>query len=302
MKIPKIWDKEINRLQKVFLETKKLVDKYVPKDKYILFVDMAITGMMKNKKIEELPKKLVQKIYEMETGTKEINKENFQVNNIRHCLGMHSGDPRFKYIKAYEKNKKVNMKNCVGVVLSGSEANIKDEKNKKYLRMTQRAEIIIEEAKKRKIPVMGICYGGQLISHTMGAKIDWILNSKKERERATGVQKINKVTKNKLFDDIPMVFYGAENHEQEIVRKSLPQNAELIALGVGGTVEGVFYKEHNMLALQFHPEVSASRLAITNYLLGKKIFKSKEIFNGEINKTKKEVFGVFLQMVKNYKI
>lgn len=97
------------------------------------------------------------------------------------------------------------------------------------------------------VPVLGICYGMQLMAHIFGGKV--ARSSKREYGRA--VLKINE--RRDIFAGIPQNKVVWMSHGDKILR--MPTGFEPIARTDNSPVAAMADKKRNFFALQFHPEV-----------------------------------------------
>ena len=113
----------------------------------------------------------------------------------------------------------------------------------------------------KKIPILGICYGLQLISKLNGGKIK---SSKKRREfgRAYIFKKRNSLLTKNFFKPKMSVWMS---HEDAVVK--LPQNFSAIAYTKDSKLTIIENKKQKIYGVQFHPEV-------THTDNGKQIFKN----------------------------
>ena len=113
----------------------------------------------------------------------------------------------------------------------------------------------------KKIPILGICYGLQLISKLNGGKIK---SSKKKREfgRAYIFKKKNSLLTKNFFKPKMSVWMS---HEDAVVK--LPRNFSVIAYTKDSKLTIIENKKRKIYGVQFHPEV-------THTENGKQIFKN----------------------------
>ena len=110
---------------------------------------------------------------------------------------------------------------------------------------------------KSRLPMLGICFGHQIIGMHFGAKI-----SKGEERR--GDEEIEILKPSKLFMDInEKVIIQQEAHFEEI---TLPEKFQLLATSRRTNNEAMEHKEKPIWGTQFHPEVSGK--------IGQKIIKN----------------------------
>jgi GMP synthase (glutamine-hydrolysing) len=128
--------------------------------------------------------------------------------------------------------------NIKGVILSGSPHSVR-EKNAPQPDLTNI---------KGKIPLLGVCYGAQLLSHFYGGEV--AQSDNREYGRAT----LNFVdNKNTLFKNITLNSQVWMSHADTIVK--IPTNFKITASTTDVKVAGFAAKEETTFGIQFHPEV-----------------------------------------------
>lgn len=113
------------------------------------------------------------------------------------------------------------------------------------------------------IPILGICYGLQLMGHFLGGKV-----AKGER-REYGHGTLEIVGKSPLFKGLPKKLKVWNSHGDKLVK--LPSGFEVIARTENSEYAGIEDRKRHFYALQFHPEVFHSERGIDiirNYLVG----------------------------------
>ena len=100
------------------------------------------------------------------------------------------------------------------------------------------------------IPVLGICYGMQLISKKFGGKIS------RGSIREYGLNTINIIKDSLLFDSLPKEQDVWMSHGDHV--EVLPNGFDLVAKSSAGLVASIENTEKNIYAVQFHPEVRNS--------------------------------------------
>ena len=159
-------------------------------------------------------------------------------------------------------NKLKKYHNIKGIILSGGPSSVTTTKFPK----------ISKEIFKKKIPVLGICYGLQLIAKLFGGKIK---PSKKRREfgRATLFKKKNSLLIKKYLNKKQTVWMS---HEDVVVK--LPKNFKVVASTESSKLTIIENAKSKIYGVQFHPEV-------THTDNGKEIFKNFLFFICKIKKT-----------------
>ncbi|MBP9803109.1 MAG: gamma-glutamyl-gamma-aminobutyrate hydrolase family protein [Candidatus Pacebacteria bacterium] len=280
----------VKRAKEVFSKTQKILEQEIPQDKFILYINQTENGMMQNPNIKYVDKDRLELINEAETGERTLM-ENYQVANIRYCLGMDKDDKRFKVFNSYQDDPStLDLNSCVGVIFSGGEAYIKDEMNEDRKNMIQTSKQIVEKTKNLKLPRLGICFGAQLLADNSGGKVDWVYEED-HNKRITGPENIKPTNEEVLPKDLTI----AENHAQDIHLGNL--QAEVLALNENGALE-VFQFE-NTLCTQGHPEVGSNRLDL-GLDLNKKEESKQKIFESNIEKTREYFFIKFIKNAGEY--
>lgn len=111
------------------------------------------------------------------------------------------------------------------------------------------------------LPVLGICYGEQLMAHMLGGRV---ANSA-EREFGHGTLSI--VKKGRLFEGLPDTLRVWNSHGDRI--EALPPGFEAIASTENSPYATIEHAERHFYGLQFHPEVAHSEMGtevIANFL------------------------------------
>lgn len=125
------------------------------------------------------------------------------------------------------------------IVLSGGHAFFVDGNSAKLSRE-------IDLVRRCPKPILGICYGFEVIAQTYGAKLE--LMSKKEH----GFLDIQITKPGHIFQDMPLHFQVFESHRW-VIKKVDSQLIELARSKDG--VEAFKHKKKPIYAVQFHPEM-----------------------------------------------
>ncbi|HKM44940.1 MAG TPA: glutamine-hydrolyzing GMP synthase [Dysgonamonadaceae bacterium] len=128
-------------------------------------------------------------------------------------------------------------KTVKGVILSGSPFSVNDEEAFK----TDLSKI------RGQYPVLGICYGAQLIAQSEGASVTTI------DSREYGRAELTTSAQDELFDDIYSVSTVWMSHGDTITK--LPSNFQLTASTADVEVAAFHIKDEPTWGVQFHPEV-----------------------------------------------
>lgn len=163
----------------------------------------------------------------------------------------------------------ITQKNPKGLILSGGPASV----------YAKNAYFCDEDIFSLNIPILGICYGMQLIAHHFGAKV--APASHKEYGKAN----IKLVNDCALFKNLPKDQCVWMSHSDRL--ESLPEGFEVVATSENSPFCVYASEEKKMYALQFHPEVQHSEFGkdiLKNF--AKYICKCESVWNmGSFAKT-----------------
>jgi len=124
-------------------------------------------------------------------------------------------------------------------------------------------EKYIKKISKTNIPLLGICYGHQLISKALGGKSGF---NKKGKE--IGVVKITNLSftnNDPLLKNFPKKFFAFETHYQTV--QKLPAKAKILAKNMKDNTQAVRFTK-NIWGVQFHPEFD--KVIMKEYIVNQK--------------------------------
>ncbi len=100
----------------------------------------------------------------------------------------------------------------------------------------------------KKIPILGVCLGHQIIGQVFGAKI---INANKLMHGKT-----SKISHNNrgIFKNIRNNLVGTRYHSLVIDRKTLHEDLIVTAKTKDNVIMGIMHKKYNIHGVQFHPE------------------------------------------------
>ena len=162
----------------------------------------------------------------------------------------------FSEIISHKKiNKKIALNdNIKGIILSGGPLNVYDNNkynfNKKILQLN--------------IPVLGICFGHQILSKELGGKV------KRSNQREFGLAKITKISNSLLTKN----FFNKNNknsvwmsHADQVSK--MPKNFKVIASSKNSKLTIIENNKKKFYGVQFHPEVTHTnkgKILLKNFL------------------------------------
>lgn len=156
-------------------------------------------------------------------------------------------------IKQYTtKIEDIKAENYRGIIFTGGPNSVYDESSPHY------APEILELG----IPVLGICYGSQLITYMRNGKVD------RAEKREYGKIRINiNKQSSKLFKDVPVENIVWMSHTDYI--SEVPSGFEVTASSEDCPCAAMENVDENLYAVQFHPEVTHSEygnIILKNFL------------------------------------
>ena len=108
----------------------------------------------------------------------------------------------------------------------------------------------------RKIPILGVCLGHQIIGQVFGGKII--------RAKNLMHGKTSKIRHNKkgLFKNIQNNFVATRYHSLVVDRKKFPKKLLITAETKNKTIMGLMHKEYDIHGFQFHPESISTKVGM----------------------------------------
>jgi len=100
----------------------------------------------------------------------------------------------------------------------------------------------------KKIPILGVCLGHQIIGQVFGSKII--------QAKTLVHGKTSKIFSKKIgiLKNLPKTFEATRYHSLIIDKKTLSKNLSITAETKNGLIMGIQHKNHNVHGVQFHPE------------------------------------------------
>ncbi|MEZ0582649.1 glutamine amidotransferase [Erwinia sp. STN24] len=138
-----------------------------------------------------------------------------------------------------------------GAILSGSWAMVTD-----HAEWSERTAAWIRSAMDHQLPLLGVCYGHQLMAYALGGKV-----GDNPRGWEGGVQQITRHeegAEDALLGALPGQFSAWLSHRQSVLRP--PTGARVLASSVMDPCQIVRYSPQ-ALSVQFHPEFTAAIMA-----------------------------------------
>ncbi len=179
-----------------------------------------------------------------------------------------------------------NFKGIKGIILSGGPSSVT---NKKHIKISS---LIF----KKNIPILGICYGLQLIANAHGGKVKTNLK-KREFGRALLIKRNNSVLIKKFFKKSKNFVWMSH---QDVVTK-MPKNFKRIASTKDSPLTIIENSKKKIFGVQFHPEVTHTfngQIIFKNFIFD--ICNAKK--NWKVDNEKKEMINKIVKITKNKKV
>ena len=100
----------------------------------------------------------------------------------------------------------------------------------------------------KKIPILGVCLGHQIIGQVFGGKIVRAKNLMHGKTSKIKHQRIG------LFKNIKNNFEATRYHSLVVDHKKFPKDLIITAETKNKTIMGLMHKKYNIHGFQFHPE------------------------------------------------
>ncbi len=108
----------------------------------------------------------------------------------------------------------------------------------------------------KKLPILGVCLGHQIIGQVFGSKI---IQAKKLMHGKT-----SKIISKKIgvLKNLPKTFEATRYHSLIIDKKSISKDLEITAETKDGLIMGIQHKKYQVHGVQFHPESIKTKIGI----------------------------------------
>jgi GMP synthase (glutamine-hydrolysing) len=163
-------------------------------------------------------------------------------------LGLRLPAPHVRVIDVEQGDRLPDPGECAGAVITGSASMVTER-----LPWSERTAGWIRDAMDVDLPLLGVCYGHQLMSHALGGRVDYLPGG-----REMGTVSLTTATEHAGGDmlgaSLPGSFHAHATHEQSVM--DLPAGAVALARSERDPHHLVRYGKH-AISTQFHPEFSA---------------------------------------------
>ena len=158
--------------------------------------------------------------------------------------GMQAEEDNFKVVEVYNAENLPTLDEVSGAVITGSPAMVTDK-----LEWSEYTAEWLRQAVKFQLPMLGICYGHQLLAHALGGRVDF--NSLGREIGTTTVAPLPESSEDALFSKIKEPFNVHVSHMQSVV--ALPLESKVLASNNFDQNHAVKFSKQ-CWGLQFHPE------------------------------------------------
>lgn len=166
---------------------------------------------------------------------------------FRDALGVPESDKRFKTIHAPSENLPETIEES-GIIIGGS-AHSTYEKNQPWI---QHLEEFIRNMAQRKIPILGVCFGHQLVVQSFGGKVE--KNPEGMEFGTYSVDLTKEGALDPLFQDMSNKFKAQEAHSDIVTKLPDIEKVAILACNDMSVYQGLGIDER-IRTVQFHPEV-----------------------------------------------
>ncbi len=175
---------------------------------------------------------------------------------------------------------KIMEMNPYGIVLSGGPSSVLDKD----------APLVNHEIADAEVPILGICYGMQLLSRLFGGVVERSTN------REYGKALINIEQSSRLFDSVKNESIVWMSHGDSVIK--VPDNFRIIAKTLDGAGAAMENDTKNIFAVQFHPEVAHTeegRKILSNFIFNickaEAQWSMQDFVKNEINEIREKCGG-----------
>lgn len=162
-------------------------------------------------------------------------------------LGLRLRSPSLRVIDVERGDDLPSPATLGGAVITGSASMVTEK-----LAWSERTAGWIRDAMDIDLPLLGVCYGHQLMSHALGGRVDYLPGG---REMGTVPLTLHgEASDDALAASLPETFVAHTTHEQSVLE--LPRGASSLARSKRDPHHLVRYGRH-AVSMQFHPEFSA---------------------------------------------
>ncbi len=265
----------------------------LPKEHTILFVDNSIPLTDAEQAARSVVSKAQHAAHAISECTTPGNTNTAQ--RLKSMFGYEDeSDPRAVVWHAPFETPVISLDNVDAIILSGSGAMVTSWESTDWM---QREMAVIREAVERKIPILGICFGHQIMAQALGGRVDWLTDVTGQRFMEIGpttAQLTEAGMSDPLFAGFDASFTVQATHSQEVVE--IAPEAILLATNEASPMQALRYGTNPAWSLQNHPENS-------QILMDIRIHEMEQLLTERFEKLPKETaallgYGSFSELVR----
>jgi GMP synthase (glutamine-hydrolysing) len=137
-----------------------------------------------------------------------------------------------------------------GVIVTGSAAMVTDRAD-----WSERSAQWLRQAAHQQVPLLGICYGHQLLAHALGGEVDY--NPAGRESGTVHIDLHPPAAEDPLFAQMPLRFAAHATHVQTVVRA--PDGATVLARSLQDACHAFRWGDRAW-GVQFHPEFATHHM------------------------------------------
>lgn len=135
-------------------------------------------------------------------------------------------------------------RSAAAFIITGSSSSVEEQAP-----WMKRAESLVRDIAATTVPLLGVCFGHQLIAHALGGEV-----GKNPRGREIGTVRVRRLADDPLFAFLPRAFHVNASHVDSVLRP--PRGACVLASTRLDPV-AAFRLGTSVWGVQFHPEFDA---------------------------------------------
>lgn len=173
-----------------------------------------------------------------------INRIDWGSNALRRALSLQSGIT-IETRRGPERDLPRDLDRFQRIVVSGSKTSCLAEEE-----WVNELETLMTIAMEKRIPLIGVCYGHQILARILGTNS--VLGKGKEPE--FGWVKIKKTAESVIFNSLPKEFFSFGAHYEAVIKA--PSSVRVLATSDRCSIQAFEVKDIPAWGMQFHPEVA----------------------------------------------
>jgi len=210
---------------------------------------------------------------------------------IQASLELGDGDISLTIKPLYEKDISLSSLELVdAIILSGGPMGVYELKNPEYEYIRQEM-LYLEKAIELGKPILGICFGHQLLAHIFGAEVRRVEENKEIGWFDVDITDPN----NPLFKNMGTQLKVFEFHNDQILVP--PSYTKILAATELCPIQALSYENHPIYSVQFHPEIDENLGAQILEKFAENVSFEDRTPKSDITK-RKEIFSNFVCMAK----